>query len=482
MRINFNTARSGSSGVSNKVGMGCLTLFLLPFCAVGVGGFIAGIGQLSGDDPKRGAFLMLFSLIFGGVGFGLLYAAWRGHKVEQELARLRAERPGEPWITRADWVSGRIKCSSKTGMWAMWVFALIWNAISWPVVFAVPGELAKGNKPILIALIFPAVGIGFIIAAILATMRYRKFGISWFEMASVPGAVGGYLAGVIRVNRPLLGAEVVEVRLVNINRVVTGSGKNRSTSERIVWESLGVLNKDFDIPVYFSIPDEVQATNEENQNNSYLWRLEVRARMPGVDYNAQFEVPVFRVASQPTAPDFVRDLDRYRVVDSPMETPPDAKVVFNRYGMNGPEFFFPACRTPGFAIVTTIIFAALAVGAWLMWNAMVPKIFPVGMLLFDLLVFYSVMNAWFARSRVTINPGAITVQNGLPGLAKARAIRSDEISQIKATPGANMGGKVYYDLNVHLTSGRKVRLASMIESQREADWIVDRMADCLSGR
>ena len=95
------------------------------------------------------AFKGVFALTFGGVGIGLL--AWT------LLAKpAHVEHPdaaSKPWLTRRAWMDNRIVCSGKGGLWFVWIFALFWNAISAPVLFAMPAEYAKGNHLILIALI-----------------------------------------------------------------------------------------------------------------------------------------------------------------------------------------------------------------------------------------------------------------------------------------------------------------------------------------
>ncbi|MGD2217065.1 MAG: hypothetical protein PVJ64_09920 [Gemmatimonadales bacterium] len=101
---------------------------------------------------------LAFGLLFGGVGFGLLAALFRGRKRQQELERLQGEHPAEPWLWRADWAAGRIE-----------------------------GYLREGEALALLVLVLPLVGAGLLVWAIRATIRHRKFGVSVFRMASAPG-------------------------------------------------------------------------------------------------------------------------------------------------------------------------------------------------------------------------------------------------------------------------------------------------------
>ena len=64
----------------------------------------------------------------------------------------------EPWRHRTDWASGRLE--SETGGLApivfIWVFVVLWNAVSWPAAI----EAARGNASgaTEIAPLFPAIG------------------------------------------------------------------------------------------------------------------------------------------------------------------------------------------------------------------------------------------------------------------------------------------------------------------------------------
>ncbi len=92
-----------------KKSMGCLTLFALPFCAVGV--FTAGyaVVRAAAGDLREAGFLALFALVFGGAGFGILALGFYGRRRQVERERLRREHPDEPWLWRREWAGGRIE-------------------------------------------------------------------------------------------------------------------------------------------------------------------------------------------------------------------------------------------------------------------------------------------------------------------------------------------------------------------------------------
>jgi hypothetical protein len=91
-------------GAKTVIGYGCFLLFLTPFCGVGIFMTVRGLqAAMTGDWGEAGPSL-LFGLLFGGVGFGLLAALFYGRKKQQELERLQGEHPAEPWLWRFDWV------------------------------------------------------------------------------------------------------------------------------------------------------------------------------------------------------------------------------------------------------------------------------------------------------------------------------------------------------------------------------------------
>jgi len=251
--------------------------------------------------PEMLGFYGLFVLLFGGAGFGMMIVTVFVRGKMRTTSALRAEYPGQPWCWREDWRAGVIKSSNKGEMLASVVFAVVWNAVSSPVLFIVPEEAANGNPLILLALLFPLIGLGLIAWAVRNVVRWRKFGETTFQMAAVPGVVGGAIYGLIRIPTYIRPDDGFRLRLRCVKRVTTGSGKNKSTSEHKLWEQeQSVPNEQAlvdpvqaAVPVRFDIPGD-QPETDPQAASPIAWKLEVRAAVPGVDYSATFEVPVFR--------------------------------------------------------------------------------------------------------------------------------------------------------------------------------------------
>ena len=223
----------------------------------------------------------IFALVFGGAGFGLIGLALRGKKKVKAQEDLRQLYPEEPWRWREEWAEGRVPASSKANMIGTSVIAIFWNLISLPLLFIVPEEIRGGNLLASIGLLFPAMGAGMALWALRLFIQWRKFGHSVFEMSEVPGVTGGLLQGQILTGTHIQPQEDIRLTLNCVERRTTGSGKNRSTSETILWqdtqlirrEALDYRSRGCAIPVRFGIPYQAQpATRVQAEEFCGAWR------------------------------------------------------------------------------------------------------------------------------------------------------------------------------------------------------------------
>jgi hypothetical protein len=233
---------------------------------------------------------------------------------QQAEARLEAAHPDRPWMWRADWAAGRIVLSTKKLMVTSLVIALVWNVVALPLWIALPGEIiGRGNFWALIGFIFPAIGALLICWAVYCVRRWRKFGESEFQMADVPGVIGGQLAGVIRTTAKLRPEDGFHLLLRCVKRVTMPTGDDTKTTESVLWKKQQTVMHELleeheelsAIPVVFPIPSDCQPSNSQNDNDQTVWRLTASACVPGIDYNATFEVPVFSMKAAAAGDDFV---------------------------------------------------------------------------------------------------------------------------------------------------------------------------------
>jgi len=271
-------------------------------------------------------FYTVFMYAFGGAGLSMMIAAllWGQRKRRGE------EVADQPWLARDDWAQGQIRSSNRKTFLMAACLAALANVAYLPLAIVAGGEwLENSNRWLLLSLIFPAIGLGLAWWAIYAYLRWLKYGESAFEMASVPGVVGGRLAGVVHVSARLQSEPGFHLRLVCRRTTTRRSGNKSQTTVDTVWEAERRISQALGqpdpgctaIPVLFGIPYEAPSTGGPS-NERGDWKLEVRSAQSGVDYKAVFEVPVFKTAE--SRPDFTLDESLLAPYTASDASPPNA--------------------------------------------------------------------------------------------------------------------------------------------------------------
>lgn len=165
-------------------------------------------------------FKLIFLLLFGGVGLGLLIFALRASRdVDPDLP----EYQRAPWLLNPDWQSARIRSSSRFAMWGAWAFAAFWNLVSAPVPFIVHEEITKSSNYLaLVALLFPIIGTGLAVWAWRRTREWRRFGATPVVLDPFPGSIGGHVGGYIDTQIPFDSQQRFRILLSANHQYYTG--------------------------------------------------------------------------------------------------------------------------------------------------------------------------------------------------------------------------------------------------------------------
>lgn len=177
-----------------------MVLFSLPFCAVGIvtAGMALREAASSPAQWSEAGFLLIFALIFGGAGFGLLFLITSGRRKQAQIELLKGSHPEAPWMWRPEWAGGHILCSNRQAVLVAWVFTAFWNLISFPLAVLQFPEILRDEGPVaFLILMFPLIGLILCVWSIQATIRWEKFGKSTLELQTLPGVIGGGLRGTI---------------------------------------------------------------------------------------------------------------------------------------------------------------------------------------------------------------------------------------------------------------------------------------------
>ena len=430
-----------------KRGGGCfLIVFGLPFLCAGL--FMMASPFLGGNAPPA-LFMLPFGFVFVLAGVGVIFLGLR----EAGIVKTRAGRedPNRPWSKNADWADGRVRTEPGRTALAVWVACFFVNVISMPVLFAAPRELRAGHYGFLVALVFPLIGLGMFIWAVRLTERWRRYGVSVFEMNAVPGAPGAPLRGLVIIGRSLAPPDGFRVTLQSVNAVTTGWGKQRKTTERVAWEDMYVTRPDLlasdpsltGVAVAFEIPGNARPTDGSDSRNRWFWRLRVLAEVAGVDYDAVFEVPVFRAAPEPFETRVTDEEILAARHDKSFEIrlrPSVVRIGHARRG--GTEFYFPPLRGLGAALPATLFFlicVGIAMGVALLapWvaGAIVGTIFG----LLALLTLRALLETLFGTVRVEVARGDVTVERRLFGTGSTASMPAAQVTGVRVAIDGRSG-------------------------------------------
>src|SRR5437870_8256743 len=483
----------------SKAGPVIQTLFALPFLGGGLLFLYAQVvsrQNFKTTDLVAGAAMASFFVLMGG---GLIFASSKGYGLLKKLAALQEANPLSPWLWRADWASRRAESQNKKSYITAWIAAAFCNLITLPVLFgALPRWLqASGPRPLFL-LGFNSFGVILFVYALRATIRHERFGNTYFEFDSLPFSPGERVSGRIHLRFETQAAHGIDLRLSCVRRVVTGSGKNSTTYKIVLWHAHnnipsgavgpGPLGRA--IPVDFTLPAENLVTDHNNLNDQILWLLHAQADVPGVDYSDDFELPIFRTAAspQPTGESqsdagtavtgFGFAIARSSYADEgAVPQPVRMKVVVSMHD-GGIEFYFPAFRTPGRALVLLLVSVIFSGAVYALVSSRVPFLFTIFFVLSDLFVICGFFHVAFGSARIGVGNGEILSRRGVLGTGTTRRTPFSEVASIIPVGSMQQAGSAdnsVYAIRMLTKGGKKFTLADEISSREEARWVVSQI-------
>ena len=392
----------------------------LIFTFVGIASLTKVLLEFQHIQREEMVLMLCIGVLFTSLGIGLFMGGKMAKDKHREKERLMAEHPNEPWKWKMEWINGRIYGDSKQKMLIIWAFALGWNGFTIPLAtILIPRYLAQGNNLVLLILIFPLIGLFILWSAITASQRWKRFGRSNFEMAAVPGVIGGDLGGMINTSVNILPVDGFQLQLMCVHRYETESSDSRRTEEKTLWERSQVMSHEVleddrnrsAIPVLFSIPYECEPTDESDPNDKIIWRLKIEAKLPGVDYMTKFEVPVFRTEASredyEVGGEISDPLSEFREKEDPTKRLEEVGVRVMKNLRGGTVFNFRSGRNIGVSLGITFIFFICVAALWVTityeahWIAMVIAGF------FTFILGVAFLSTWFSTGKVTVYPDRV---------------------------------------------------------------------------
>jgi hypothetical protein len=460
-------------------------LLTLPFAVMGVFALILLVhdGLLGGLNRQKAMGLLSAAIVCGGLI--VLIFGINAKKMAMQAFAARKADDRAPWLRRKEWADGRISTSSKKPVVLVWVIVVFWCLVLAILSLVVlPTLFRHSHSAALLVMIFPTLGLAVIYFTFITTQAWRRFGDSIFEMEHFPAPAGTSLSGRILVKSKIQPEHGWQIRLSCVRRQTTGATNNRQAIEKVLWREDKWLRADLprtdsgitSLPIFFNLPANLPESAASAEDGIH-WKLETSATLRGPNYQATFEVPVFKLAEAP-AP--AEDLAQAYVVslDSIRQRIPTS-IEVKDLAAGGREFFFPSGRNPGFAMGATLV--------WAVWTGIIallilkraPLPFVLVFSLMDLLMAAFVVDLWFRRSRVVINSSGVKVEIAWPVYKKQQYVPAKQIGSIAADIGGTAGHALYYDLKVHAAGGKEFLLAKNLRHRPEADWLAGQMREAL---
>jgi len=476
-----------------------LTLFGLPFMVAGLAFIYAQIISSGNFRTYDVVAAVLFGSVFVFIGGVLIYAAISGYGRLKKQAAIEESSPLSPWLWRTDWAMRRAESLNKKSEVLYWVLAVLCNMITLPFLFGmVPNFIRTGDPRVFLLLGFNLLGAILIVKAARTTMQHQRFGDTYFEFDSLPFTPGERVGGRIHLKFDTRAEHGIDLRLSCVRKIASGTGDSRSTSQVVLWQAdqnvpagavgPGPLGRA--IPVGFSPPADCLATNHENPDDLILWLLHAQADVPGVDYSDDFEIPVFQTATSSTpASEFGTGIgtgtDNFGFstaqtsdADSGAVAQPAQTKVVVSMGSGGTEFYFPALRNPGRALILFLVTVVWSAAIYLMYQKHAPILFFILFGLSDLLIITGFLHVTFGSSRISVRSGEILSRTGILGIGSTRRIQVSDVASIVPVVSMQQGGNsgtARHAIRMRLKDGRRITLADEIDSRQEARWVVSQI-------
>lgn len=472
------------SRTGGRLALGCITAVSLPFIIGGAVTIKEGIGSL-GRDPAAWILIMVGSL-FAGVGVLMIAGASYGMRHQAHELTMREQNPDQPWLWRDDWALGYAReTGGAAGVIVLWIFAILWNAICFPLVLVFRRELEQGNTKILFAAIFPAVGLLVVILAVVLTFRQRRFRKTLCHFQGLPLAIGHSLRGDVELHSDIQPENGFVFRLACVHAVTTGSGKSSSTTETIEWDSEQVVSASAamrnpmatHVPFEFVTPPDAPTTDTRNMRDRTFWRLSIYADVPGVDLDTSFQLPLFAVGPPPENREFVSYAEERRSAAASRMLDRRSGVTINEMP-DGEEIKVAAQPTFG-GFIASLLFLSIWNGViYLMWRFHAPVFFPIIFGIFDLFIFLGFLDYLFGRTMIRVNREGVRSRRTIFGIGSTLHVPATDIASISGrTDGQNQTAAI----TLKRADGKTSELARFLRSRSDADTVAARIELALFG-
>lgn len=240
------------------------------------------------------AFCGVFMLIGGGI---IVYA----FRTRRDDLPLDKADPDKPWTSRKVWASPIIYSRAQGSVKAGWFIAVLSVFFFGMFALALSGKHPVAN---VFAVLFAILPLLVIKRAIRLQREWNRFNRVPLHLNPYPGVIGGRVGGEIVLPTNSQGRENSTLTLQCIKHWRSRSGGKSKSHRGIVWsEEQNVPMKSlFDgssLKFQFNVPAG-QPSSSKPARVYHEWILSIKGNIEGVDFNRDYELPVFVTSDSQT--------------------------------------------------------------------------------------------------------------------------------------------------------------------------------------
>ncbi|MBI3039980.1 DUF3592 domain-containing protein [bacterium] len=240
----------------------------------------------------------ILCIVGGGIIVGDIY----GWYCRRRRSSILNENPGRPWRAEEKWKDFSVQAETTTNLFIIWIVAIVFSTFVSVFMIAL---WVDSVVPIFVKLIiglFALIALSILGWAIYLTLQYFKYGIPSLLLSQIPLVPGTEFSGVVFVKKRLAAEDGVSIKIRCIKSLTVGHGKQSKTitedlfvKEQVVRVDLMRSGKDSSaVPFSFAIPGDLPERDSES-NPRFSWKLNAQASTPGIDFETDFELPVYKV-------------------------------------------------------------------------------------------------------------------------------------------------------------------------------------------
>ncbi|HHJ38966.1 MAG TPA: hypothetical protein ENJ86_05835 [Methylothermaceae bacterium] len=396
-----------------------------------------------------------------------------------------------PWVDshRGKFQSNRIYSNAKGQQYALWFFAVLWNAGVWATIYYGQQRIFEAfqeNPVFYFFALFPLVGILLVYRAVKETAAWIKFGKTPLIMDPFPGQIGGVVAGYVKVPTADKGAGQAQVSLTCTRHYWEKRGSERRYVSRALWQDRITVpaqpyGKSYRIEFQFHPPDNLPAS-ASTKEEEYRWDIHIAVPMKGRDFERHFVIPVANASRKDIAASarFMRSQPERKEFPVAVEAAGMAVPTIKPLE-DGARYDYPAWRNKGVGLVLLVIGIIFLVAQWFMHRQFADFLPVTSMLFFgfgyliSLLVLAGGVFLLGNSLKVTVLPAGVKVQRNILGLIIETEIKASDIADIRIEKGLSSSdgqtSRVWYKLRLLQKDGRAITVGDTLAGSSHAEHI-----------